>query len=164
MSKTNQQQKEKTLQIKIPDGGYPRRLFFNRLQVQHDEEFCLIHFGLVSRDGILLDAYSCAISALTLAQNRDSLLSYKEHLHGFDPSGVRLWQGGKNGLATDVADIITMSVNSNTAETCLSLFSMTAASRYRSGPDAQPTAQAIALLRSSVEMQRQLIEELYANA
>ena len=71
-----EQQKEVRLEIRLPQSGYPKTMFFNRLQVEREEGFCLIHFGLVSKSGLLLDSYSCVLPQQALVQNQKSLLEY----------------------------------------------------------------------------------------
>ena len=138
-------------------------MFFNRLQVEREDGFCLVHFGLVSKSGILLDSYSCVLPQQALVQNQKSLLEYLARIGQPKQKNPQSWQGGKAGANTDVADIISMAFRDDTAETCLCVFSMMAATRQRrSSASDTLEAQPLVLLRSPVEMQKQLIEALYA--
>ena len=138
-------------------------MFFNRVQVEREDGFCLVHFGLVSKSGLLLDSYSCVLPQQTLVQNQKSLLEYLGRIGQSEQKNPQSWPGGKAGSNTDIADIINMSFRDDTAETCLFVYSMTAAARQgRSSATDTVEAQPLVLLRSPVDMQKQLIEALYA--
>lgn len=148
----------------MPQSGYPKTMFFNRLQVEREDGFCLVHFGLVSKSGLLLDSYSCVLPHQALVQNEKSLLEYLGRIGQPKQKNPQPWQGGKAGADTDVADIVNMAFRDDMAETCLCVFSMAAATRQRrtsSGDSLE--AQPLVLLRSSVEMQKHFIEALYAD-
>lgn len=137
-------------------------MFFNRLQVEREDGFCVAHFGLVSKSGLLLDSYSCVLSQHTLAQNQNPLLEYLARIGQSKPKKAQPWQMAPSREKTEVADIINMSFRDETAETCLSVFSMTAATRQRRSSSSDTLeAQPLVLLRSSVDMQKQLIESFY---
>jgi hypothetical protein len=138
-------------------------MFFNRLQVEHEDGFYVAHFGLVAKSGLLLDSYSCVLPKQALIQNRQSLLEYLARIGQSKQKHSHSWQGGRTGANTDVADIISMTFRDDLAETCLCVFSMTAAARQpRSSSNDALEAQPLVLLRSSAEMQKQVIEALYA--
>ena len=158
-----EQQKEVRLEIRLPQSGYPKTMFFNRLQVEREEGFCLIHFGLVSKSGLLLDSYSCVLPQQALVQNQKSLLEYLARIGQSKQKNPQSWQMAPSREKTDVADIVNMAFRDDTAETCLCVFSMTAATRQRRTSSSDTLeAQPLVLLRSPVEMQKQLIEVLYA--
>ena len=122
----------------------------------------MVHFGLVSKSGLLLDSYSCVLPQQTLIQNQKSLLEYLGKIGQSKQKSPHSWQGGKAGANTDVADIVSMAFRDDMAETCLCVFSMTAATRQRRSASGDSlAAQPLVLLRSSVDMQKQLIEALY---
>jgi hypothetical protein len=153
--------KEVKLNIGLPQGGFPKVMYFNRFHLDREEAFCLVQFGLVSGSG-LLDSYSCVFPKDMLVQNRDSLLGYLSRIGRPVESSPPPWKGTALERKTDVADIVTMAFHDMTSETCLFLFSWGAATR--SGGDAdlvKTVAQPLILLRSSSETQRQLIVGLY---
>jgi hypothetical protein len=136
-------------------------MFFNRLRVEHEDGFCVLHFGLVSKAGLLLDHYTCVLPRQTLEHNQTPLLDYLGRI-GSPKEKTVAWQGVLTGQTPDVADIINMAFRNDMAETCFCVFSLTAATRQRRAPAGDTLeAQALALLRSSVEMQKQLIAALY---
>jgi hypothetical protein len=99
-------------------------MFFNRLQVEREDGFCLVHFGLVFKSGLLLDSYSCVLPQQALVQNEKSLLEYLGRIGQPKQKNPQTWQGGKAGASTDVADIVTMAFRDDMAEACLSVFSI----------------------------------------
>ena len=139
-----------------------KTMFFNRLRVEHEDGFCVLHFGLVSKTGLLLDYYSCVLPRQTLEQNQNPLLEYLGRIGSPKEKSPLAWQVVPSGQTPDVADIINMAFRGDMAETCFCVFSLTAATRQRRAPSGDTLeAQALALLRSSVEMQKQLIAALY---
>lgn len=140
-------------------------MFFNRLQVEREDSFSLVHFGLVSKSGLLLDSYSCVLPQQSLVQNKNHLLEYLGLIGQSTQKNPQPWQGGKSGAETSIADILGMSFRADMAETCLYVISITAAAmrQGRTSSSDSLEAQPLALLRSSVEMQRHFIEGLYAD-
>ncbi|WCJ58850.1 hypothetical protein NXS98_14150 [Fontisphaera persica] len=162
MSKS--EQKEIRLEIQLPKDGFPKTMYFNRFRVERDEGYCLIQFGLMSAAGILLDQYSCVLPQRSLDQNQKSLLDYLARIGQPKQKNPLPWQGAPPGPGqkTDVADIIIMAIQSDMAETCFCVFPTTTVTRQKPFSTQQSfTAQPLVLLRSSVEVQKQLIVALY---
>jgi hypothetical protein len=153
--------KETRVEIRLPKSGYPKTMFFNRFRVEREEEFCLVHFGLVSAAGLLLDHFSSVFPRQTLEHNQESLLDYLERLGQPKQKAPPAWQGALPGQGADVVDIVSMAFRNNMAETCLCIFSLTAATRLKPGGSDVLEAQPLVLLRSSLEMQQQLLVALY---
>jgi len=73
-----------------------------------------------------------------------------------------VWQGVSHGQRTEVADTISMAFRDDMAETCFGAFSLIAATRVRSSASTDSLeAQPLVLLRSTAEMQRQLLVAFY---
>lgn len=151
------------MEIGLPQGGFPKSMFFNRVRVDRDADFSLVQFGLVVASD-LVDGYSCVLPAETLRQNKQSLLDYLNRIGRAEKSDEDSWKGLSGKRQADVADVITMAFRGEMAETCLFAFSLTAATRSKkAAATAEPViAQPLVLLRSSAELQKQLIEALYA--
>ena len=138
-------------------------MFFNRLEVKRENGFFLVHFGLLSNASSLLDSYSCILPQQALVQNQKSLLEYLERIGLPKEKNPQSWEIEKSRGKIDVADIVNMAFHDKMAETCLCVFSMTAATWHRPESSSDTLeAQPLVLLRSAVEMQKQLIEALYA--
>jgi hypothetical protein len=137
-------------------------MYFNRFRIEREEGLCLVQFGLVSASGPL-DGYSCILPKEVLTQNQKSLLDYLSRIGRPAENSPAAWKGAAVEKQTEVADIITMAFRGDMAETCLYLFSLTAASRLRKTSTGAESiaAQPLVLLRSTAELQKQLIIALY---
>ena len=158
---TKAEQSEIKLEIGLPQGSYPKTMYFNRFRVDRDAGFCLVQFGLVVASD-LVDSYSVVLSAEALTENKDRLLEYLARI-GRAMNGPAAWKGLPASRQTDVADFVAMAFRGGSAETCFFVFSVTAATGLKRGASA-PTpllAQPLVLLRSSPELQKQVIAALY---
>jgi hypothetical protein len=154
---SNAEHQEAKLEVELPLFGFQRSMYFNRFRVDRQSDFCLVEFGLLAASG-LLSSFSCVISPVALMNNRDSLLAYLDRI-GRPTTSVPMWIGAPLGNDPQVVDILTMAAHSTEAETCLFLFSHSSARRLGSGKPLP--AQALVILRSSVELQKHLVEQLY---
>jgi len=66
----------KNVQLEYPRNGYRRLMPFNRFYVEQVDSIIIIHFGLLSASGLLLDRYSAGITQLELNGQKASLLEY----------------------------------------------------------------------------------------
>ncbi len=156
------EQKEVRLEVGLPPTGFPRSMYFNRFRIEREGALLVVQFGLVSGSG-LLDSYSCAFSKDMVEQNKESLLAYLNRIGRAAEGAPPPWKGIGVEKETEVADVVTMACHGETAETCLFFVSLSAASRVRKGAAAKHgiPAQPQALLRSTANMQKQLIVGLY---
>jgi len=159
---SDQQQRETRIEIGLPPGVFPKTLYYNRFRVDQDSGFCLVQFGLfVASD--LVDHYSCVVCHDALKQNQQTLLEYLNRLGRPTETKPAVWKGATANRQTDVVDVITMAYRGDVAETALYVFSLSAATRSRKGAGTEVAlaAQPLVLLRSSAELQKQLIVALY---
>ncbi len=154
MSKT--EQKEIKVEINLPQGSFPKVMYFNRIRVDREKEFKLVQFGLIV-DTDLVDGYACVLPNEILEQNEKTLLDYLNRIGRPAESVDGSWKGLAGECHAGVADIITMAYRGQTAETGLFVFSLTAASRPQKacGASEPIVAQPLVLLRSSHELQKQ---------
>lgn len=153
---------EKEIVIQLPPNGFGKTMFFNRLQIVREPNFCIANFGLVTSSGPI-DSFSCCIHRLVLEQNKAILLPYFDKLS--EASEIPL-QWSPIGLPqhVGVVDVVTMSFRGVLAETCLYSFSMCATTRPSGNTDVNSgsiLAQPLGLLRCSTGLQKTLITELY---
>lgn len=164
MSKSTE--KEIKLDVGLPQNGFPKTLYFNRLRVDRDEGFCLVQFGLVVASD-LVDSFSCVLTDDALRHNQQSLVEYVKKLGAADADEIS-WKGVAASRKADVVDVITMSFRGNLAETVLYVFSMCAATNAvraaASGSVEKLPSQPLVLLRSTAALQKQLISLLYGGA
>ena len=160
--------KEVMLEVKLPDSGYPRCMFFNRFRIQREKAFVLLRFGMDSETDGLLDHYSCVISYEALENNKASLLDYLSR--SFKPQEKpALWSRAIPVGHVDAFDMFTMSFYKVVAETVLSLNPITVGSflamrlseRGAEHKDAIIKAHPIVLLRCLTTTQMQFIVALY---
>jgi len=164
MSKTTE--KEIKLDVSLPQNGFPKTLYFNRVRVDRDNGFSLVQFGLVVASD-LVDSYSCVLTDEALQHNQQSLLEYVKKL-GAAEMNETSWKGVASSRNADVVDVVTMSFRGNLSETILYIFSMCAATNaaksVASGVSGTLPAQSLVLMRSTTALQKQLISLLYGGA
>jgi hypothetical protein len=154
--------KGKVVNVKIPRSGFPRSMFFNRFRVEKMDGVVLLYFGLHVPSVGLADHYCCVISEAAVLSQRDSYMSYLEKI-GRAKEPATPWQSSTQGK-TEIADTINMAHGQGIGEIILALFSQWGLNMTgrEKAPDPSIDAQPVALLRSDIEVQRQLIEALYA--
>ena len=147
------------IEVQLASTGFPKTLYFNRLRVDRDNEFCFIQFGLVVASE-LIDSYSCVVPNLTLQQNKETLLNYVNKLSSGDEDIIQ-WKGVTSARHTNLVDFFQMSFTGNESETVLHVLSKCALSAMKAESSAKVQSQPLALLRSSTKLQKQLITWLY---
>jgi len=159
---TKNEHKEIKIDVRMPDSGFPKCMFFNRFRVQREKDFLLLHFGLDSATEGILDHYSCTTSYEALEQNKNSVIDYLSRSPR-PKEKAPVWNKSLPLSRVDAFDIIGMSYNNKVAETVLSLFPLTVASQIAllGADDINTTAHPLVLLRSTTETQMQLIVALY---
>jgi hypothetical protein len=137
-------------------------MYFNRFNIEREKEFCLVQFGLVTASG-LMDSFSCVFSNEALKQSQESLMNYLNRTGRPEGNSAIQWKGIAVEKHTHIADIISMAVRGKEAETCLFFFSHSGATRLSKGSASNTSvpAQPLALLRSTTDLQKQLIIALY---
>jgi hypothetical protein len=156
------EQKEINIEVELPESGFPKCMFFNRFRIQREKDFILLHFGMDSGTEGVVDHYSCTTSFHALEHNRESLLAYLSH--GPQPKEKPLtWSKSFPITKVDAFDIFNMSYSNEVAETVLSLYPLTVGARLapQHASNLKIRAHPLVLLRSSAEMQMQLIVALY---
>jgi hypothetical protein len=162
VSKANES-KETNIQVRLPKTGYAKTMYFNRFRVENEDGFFMLHFGLVGKSAVILDSYACVIPQKAIEHQRDNLLGYLNRMGLPKVSATHKWQPPLSvGQTAQLADIISMAYSNDIAETTFSTFSMCTAVQMRRENDDSLEAQPLALLRSTAELQRQLISALYA--
>ena len=158
MAKT--EKKDIKIDVILPDDGYPKRMYFNRFRVHREDGFLVVHFGMDSAEGIL-DHFSGTISQFALEQGKLPLIDYLNRM-GQPKEKPAAWNKtfAINGVAP--FDGVCMANQSDVAETALFLYSLTAGLRMANETgDSNIKAQPVVLLRSTVDIQKQLIVALY---
>lgn len=133
---------------------------FNRFELERLEELIVIHFGLVTPSGMLLDRYSAAIFKAELLAQKESVMDYlgKTGSLGDAPPG---WQSPSIVSPIDLFNMISVSSNPFVAETTLNNIVARTIIDQRTGAHAVIPSEPVALLRSTLELQKHLIVQLY---
>ncbi len=154
--------KEIKLGVTLPFSGFTKSMYFNRFCVVREPGCSLVHFGFVSASA-LVDSFSCILSQEALKENKQSILSYLSRIGHPAEASPPAWSGAGVEKRTQVVDIITMVMREEEAETCLFFISRNSANRMVSAgpPSGTISAQPVALLRSTADMQKQFIIRLY---
>jgi hypothetical protein len=156
------EQKEINIEVELPESGFPKCMFFNRFRIQREKDFLLLHFGMDSGTDGVLDHCSCTISHHALDQNKNSLIDYLSRLPK-PKEKAPAWNKSFPIDQVDAFDIFNMSYQNEIAETVLSLYPLTVGARkaIEHSGDLKIRAHPLVLLRSSTEIQMQLIVALY---
>ena len=156
------EQKETKIEIGLPQGAFPRTMFFNRFRVDREPGFRLVQFGLIAASD-LVDSYSCVLSGDVLKENEARLIQYLTRIGRATESHPAEWRGVLGLRVTNVADVVTMAYRGHEAETCLYAFSLATVTQVKKDSGSEPAlvAQPVALLRSAADLQKQLIVALY---
>jgi len=166
---TKSEQKEIAVEVRLPDSGYPKCMYFNRFRIQREKDFVLLHFGMDSGTEGILDHYSCTITYDGLENNKHSLIDYLNRSPKPKEKPV-VWTKSLPVDRVDAFDIFVMSFYKNIAETVRSLYPITIGSQLPLLKTSEPTtnlhvlaikAHPLVLLRSNTETQMQLIVALY---
>jgi hypothetical protein len=156
------EQKEVRVEVRLPKTGFGRTMFFNRFRVDHEKDFCLVHFGLMSGSGMLVEQYCVFFSRETLERHKKALVPYLERIGLPKETAPPAWQGPLAVDKVDVVDIVNVAFRGDVAEIALCIVSLNAvAMQARSKPTEALEAQPVALLRSTLETQKQLLVALY---
>jgi len=159
---TKSEQKEINVEVELPESGFPKCMFFNRFRIQRESDFILLHFGMDSGTDGVVDHYSCTISFHALDHNKQSLLDYLSRSPK-SKEKAPTWNKSFPINHVEAFDIFNMSFSNEVAETVLSLYPLTVASRMvtQHSGTTKIRAHPLVLLRSTTEMQMQLIVALY---
>jgi len=159
MSKSLEKQLEVTRGI--PENEYPRVVFFNRLKVESEHGFRLVHFGLILKSGVMASYFPCVIDDQAVEENEARLVSYLERI-GHPKSKLEVWHPAAPSVDAGFTDSIGMASRGEVAEISLCIYSVSAALHKRSGDGkVSLKAQPVALLRSNLELHRHFIKALY---
>ena len=157
--------KEVSINVRMPQSGFPKLMYFNRFKIEKDDIFATIYFGFASKSAVLIDQLVIVMPLDALKHQQSNLLQYREKALARS-STVRQpeWQPVPSiNMGSQLGDLINMSSGGKMAETSFCALSTHAAiEKSRSGSSVPLRAQPVALLRSSFDLQLSLIEELYA--
>lgn len=141
---------QKSVRIEVPKSGYRRLMAFNRFYIESVDGFLIMHFALLNTSGVLHDRYACTISKAELSFQKESFMNYLGKVGTLgDPPPA--WQPTPSIAPIDFCNYFGLIGNSDFAE--INLCNVSARTASEAKPNAQISADAIALLRCSLEVQ-----------
>lgn len=162
-------QKTKQKVSLVQPNAYISAYYVNRYYVAHEDGFAVAYFGLMNQDGDLLDRFACVFSASTLADLRESLVTYADKL----PSPTKQspqWKprAADFNLIRDlpnfpVVDFVHLAFWED-AHAEISFWNYSRASlsdRMRASQSVEMPTWGVALLRCGIALQREFLESLY---
>jgi hypothetical protein len=145
----------------------------NRFAIIRDDGFTITCFGLLSRDGKLLDKFACILSENTLENLKENLVQYSDQV-GEPKRRIPKWNPPIRDLSVvehpfnlltelPVADFIHLcNWNDAYAEMCFWNYSQAkAADLMRTGNIGILVPWGVGLIRCSIDLQRAFLEQLY---
>jgi hypothetical protein len=167
-SKSKQAATPKTVQIaaEFPETGFKTVLFFNRFGVERLDDHYLLHFGLTTRAGDVLAAYSTLLTATFVTTNRDDWLNYLGRLGSApEASADLMWRAPTMAKAgpVEVTNAVRLARSGSDAEIrCyfVSLVAVVDRQQNQTLASKPLIGQPIALLQCSAEQQQLLLLSL----
>jgi hypothetical protein len=150
----------KQVQIETPRGGYRRSMPFNRFYVERVDTFVIIHFGLVSHSGLVIDRYSACVCQLELNGQKESLMEYLGKLGSLGDAPPP-WQPPATPATVELFNHALITSNPEVAELGLTNILVRAVNDLRQSTGGKVPAEPVALLRSTQETVKHLIRALY---
>ena len=152
----------KNVNFELPRSNYRRLMPFNRFFVEHIDSLVVVHFGLLSGSGVLLDRYSAAIFQHDLDGQKESLMDYLGKIGAIGDAPPQ-WQPPASQSPVELFNHLAVTSNPRVAETNLNNVVVYAANNLRNTTGGTMPMDPVVMLRSSREAQQHLIKELYPN-
>jgi hypothetical protein len=152
--------KEKeSLTILIERGVFPRNLYFNRYELEpFEDKNVLAHFGLVVGTA-LVGKYSCVMTKRLMDQHREGTLNYLGRIPPAPPPKDVSFRPTPDQGSVDVPLVMVVGYTGELAEISFYNFAF---GPFMTQPSDSTQASPVALLRSSLGVQRKFIEDLFA--
>jgi hypothetical protein len=150
----------KNVRFDFPRSGYKRLMPFNRFAVERIDSLVIIHFGLVNNSGLLLDRYSIGIFQVELDALKENLMDYLGKT-GSLAEPPPTWQPPSGINQVEVFNHVGVTSNPDVAETSLNNLVVRGLHEARQTTGGAVPIDPVVLLRSTLEVQKHLIRELY---
>jgi hypothetical protein len=147
---------ERTFTIESPVEAFPINACFNQFSIEKDAGWLVLNVGYLTKGRLLDDVFSFALSKETLDQSRESTLEYLGRLGEMLPMEHFIVPSASKVIA---ANVINLSYRNDVSEVILANFTFRRimVESKESAFEADP----VALLRSPLNVQRNLIRALY---
>jgi hypothetical protein len=148
----------KFIRVETTGSAYRKTMPFNRYSFEKIDGFLVMQFGFLAPAGTLLDFYACAISEFELENQKKSIMEYLGKA-GALGDGPPAWQP-PIGKSMDLCNHIGLCGSPKIGE--ITLNNMAARELSEVKPShAIVKADTIALLRSSMEIHKHWLKDLY---
>jgi len=149
----------KQLRVEVAKVPYRRLMPFNRYYIEKFDGLVLLHFGLLTPAGQLMDHYSCGCTQVELDNLKKSLMDYLGRTGSLGDAPPE-WRPPIGMKPVDLCNYIGVCGNQYIAETTLN--NMVAKELADLKPSQNTAiADTIVLLRSTLELQKHWIKDLY---
>jgi hypothetical protein len=138
----------------------------NRFAIERDDGFTIVHFGLISKSGTLLDRYSAVFQESMLEGQKENLVQYSDKL-GAVKTTIPEWTPPRKELdasafGPQVVDYIHLtSWDDKDAEICFMNYSRAKMSDLQALQGESLAAWGVALIRCRIDLQRDFLRKLY---
>ena len=149
--------------IQLAMDGFRKRMLFNRFAVIKDGDYRIMHFGYVTGGNLLMDQFACAIHSVSLEEHRKENFDYLGRLGELSVPGPANWLPPIAQIGVELVTYVGFCRHGSLAEMTLHNFSLKGLLDVAKSPKSQANlvSEAVAVLRSDVEIQKHLIKELY---
>ena len=147
---------DRTFNIETPLKAFPINVCFNQFSIEKDSGWWVLNVGYLTKGRLLDDVFSFALSKETLDQTRESTLEYLGRMGEILPMEHYIVPPASKVIAVNV---INMSYRGDVSEIVLANFTFRRimVESKESAFEADP----VAVLRSPLNVQRNLIRALY---
>lgn len=158
--------KNKTLAIRTTATAFKKVMFFNKFSIEKFDDYLLMTYVFTEIRETPLDFFSCVISKRDLEQEKNSIISYLERMPDIDDKTEGKWVGAPTPRNIFTINTINVSYVDKIAEITLHNFSMKSAidnvrEANSKSKSVEIISEPIALLRSPIGIQKQLLSEIY---
>ena len=145
---------------------YVHSCMANRLLIEREEGFTLVHFGLVDRSGRLLDRLSCILPEFTLESQKENLVQYSDKIglpKKKSPSWTPPFEGADKFWTLPVIDFLHVTHWDDNAEICFWSYSRGSVADLEQADVKEKVLMpwGVALLRCGIELQKEFLAGLY---
>lgn len=133
---------------------------FNRFSVERVESLVIIHFGLLNVGNILLDRFSASIFQKELDALKENLMEYLGKVGSLGDAPAQ-WQAPPVLTPVALFNHVGVTSNPSVAELCLNNIVVRGIHELRQTTGGTMQVDPIILLRSTQDLQKHLLRELY---
>lgn len=154
----------RTIKIELPQGAFPFVMYANTFGIEVVDGHKLIHFGLELLPNRLLGAWACLLEGSLIEHEKDNWLNYLREISFPQSANSATFRCPPEKLAcVPLSNLVTWCRSGELAEMRLFNYAAGYVLEGRRNGEGETTikGQGLALIRCTLDMQRQLLETLY---